>query len=343
MKKILSILLSLLTVLSFPTLCAFADDKASDDTYTETYTVSYDEYGSFTPKDEIEINGNKYKFMRFNIVNDNKKTFEITVDNLQKKEYTAPENIINPNDPTQSGKLIKTTFSENKKTRRNTVVSKEVTYSKAQLDYIIPETYKTDYKDDKSGQTISAELKLSETKKSTPYWINTDSLEGVVTGYDALYYDLDNSNAQIPKNEKQPEFKGYESAILKSLNLNDTNYKIIGSSWSGDAYYNSDGILCRNCIYNAQMKVCDITATYSSIVDLPDIVTYTATSVYEDEKDSKYTINAEYEKVQSKINPVVVAVSIGAGLIILAGLIAAILIYLSKKKKSEDNTNVKKI
>lgn len=333
MKRYLAFLLSLLTVFSFPTFIALADD-----THKEKYTVSLSELNDFSPEKEIEFNGDTYKFTNYKIVNNRKETFEITVDNLTKKEYNAPENAVNPNNPNQKGKLISTTFSENKESNRNTIVTKEASFDKAQLDYTIPETYKTEYRDEKTGSVINIELALKDTKKSSPYWITANDLEGVVTGYDALYYTLNNSSTQIPKNEKQPVFKGYEGEILKSLKLSNSEYKITGSSWAGDAYYNSDGILCRNCIYNAQMKVCDITATYSAKVNLPDYVTYNAISVYEDEGGSQYTIEAEYEK-ENKVNTAVIIIGAVIGLLVMALLIAAVLIYLSKKKGGDKSNN----
>lgn len=333
MKRYLAFLLSLLTVFSFPTFIALADD-----THKEKYTVSLSELNDFSPKKEIEVNGDTYKFTNYKIVNNRKETFEITVDNLTKKEYKAPENAVNPNNPNQKGKLISTTFSENKESNRNTIVTKEASFDKAQLDYTIPETYKTEYRDEKTGSVINIELTLKDTKKSSPYWITANDLKGVVTGYDALYYTLNNSSTQIPKNEKQPVFKGYEGEILKSLKLSNSEYKITGSSWAGDAYYNSDGILCRNCIYNAQMKVCDITATYSAKVNLPDYVTYNAISVYEDEGGSQYTIEAEYEK-ENKVNTAVIIIGAVIGLLVMALLIAAVLIYLSKKKGGDKSNN----
>lgn len=340
MKKIISVFLSLLTVFSFSTLYVSADESPGNDIYKDTFTVSYADYDSFSPEQEIEVDGRKYTFKNFRIIKGDNKTFEITVDNLTSREYNAPENTVNPNNNAQSGKLINTVFSESKETGRTETVSKNVSYSKVRLDYTIPQTYTTKYTDKKTSTAIDVHLKLDNMVKSGAYWIDTDGLKGVVTGYDALYYNLNNSDTQIPKNEKQPVYKGYENAILKSLELSD-DYKITGSSWDGDAYYNAEGVLCRNCIYDAQLKVCDITASYSATVDLPDIITYTATSTYEDEESSLYTIEAEYEKAETEKNistPLIVA-GVVIGLLILAALISGILVYLSKKKKSKEQTN----
>ena len=343
MKKLLAIILSLLTVFSLSAITAMATEedasKLTEDIYTETVTVDYSKFNSFSPEKEIDVNGKKYIFSGYKVISNEKETFEIVTENLTNKEYTAPENIVNPNNSEQSGKLITTTFSENKESNRSKLVSDKISFERVRLDYQVPSTRETQYTDDKTNSVINADLKLSGTEKSSPYWINTNSLKGTVTGYDSPYYSLENSNIEIPKNDNHPNYKGYENAILKSLNLNVSNYKITGSSWSGDAYYNSEGILCRNCIYNAQLRVCDITATYSSDIKLPDISTYTATSIYEDENGSQYTIEIEYEK--SAISPkIIAAVSVGAGLLIISALIAIILVYLSKKKEKGNDEQI---
>lgn len=336
MKKIISIILSLLTVFSFTTLYAFADDKSNADTHTETYTVNHDQYASFSPDKEIKIDGDTYSLVEFHITDDNKKTFEVVTENLPDKKYTASANIINPDNSTQSGKLINTVFTENKETERQQNITKTVDYKAVPVDYNTPKTFKTEYTDKETANVIEVQLNLENANKSSSYWINTDGFNGTVTGYDALFYNLDNSNVQIPKNDKTPNYKGYENAILKSLNLSSENYRITDSSWSGNAFYNSEGVLCRNCNYSIQIKVCDITAAYSGNVQLPDRITYTATSTYEDEKNSKYTVEANYEKTsENKISPKAIIISVVLGLLVLAAFIAIVLIYLSKKKKSE--------
>lgn len=341
MKKILTLFISLFMVTICIPTTVFADDT-SDKMHKETVTISHSEYESFDAKKEIEINGDRYTLIGSKIISDDKKTFEVVTDNLPDKNYTAPQSITNPKNPYQNGKLVKTVFSENKESNRHQTVTKNVNYTAVPINYSIPDTFKTEYTDKKSNDTVTANLKLVTTEKSNPYWIKADNLEGTVTGYDALYYSLNNSDVQIPKNVKQPSYTGYESAILKSLGLNERDYKIVGSSWSGNAYYNSEGILCRNCIYEAQTKVCDVNAIYSENVQLSDIITYTATSIYEDEESSKYTIETEYEKVKEKTNTKVIVIGTVIGSLVLAALISIILVYLSKKKKIEGKANGKK-
>lgn len=335
MKKIISIFLSLLMVFASTTVITYAD-TLNDDIYKTTYTVNYAEYDSFSPDNEIVVGKENYILKSFRIIDKNTEVFEVINNDLENKEYTAPDNAVNPNNQQQNGKLLYTTITQYKKSDRNQLVTQNVDYTALPINDTAPSIFKTEYVDPEANQVIEVELKLTDAKKSNSYWINSDGLNGSVTGYDALYYTLNNSDIQIPKSENQPTYIGYENSILKSLNLNEADYRITDSSWSGDTYYNAEGILCRNCIYDAQMKVCDVTATYSANIDLPDVVTYTATSIYENEDANQYIIEAEYEKVQDKISPTVIIVSTAAGLLILAALIAIILLYLSKKKKSED-------
>lgn len=338
MRKIISIFLSLLTVFSASTLTVFADE-----TYKETVTIDYSDYQTFSPKKEICVNGEKYTFVGYRIIENHNDTFEIIQEDLINKDYSAPKSVVNPNNSSQNGKLINTVFKENKETARKKTLSKTVKFKSKELDYAVPETVETSYIDEKAENVITAKVNLTQTVKSEPYWINSTNLKGSVTGYDALYYNLKNSSVQIPKNNSQPIYEGYENEILKSLGVNADNYKIIGSSWYGDTYYNSEGTLCRDCIYDVQFKVCDITATYTSEIELPDIITYTATSTYEDEKSGKLTIETEYEKANSEKNTTKIIIGTVTGVFILSLFIAAILLYLSKKKKLKEITHGSKI
>lgn len=341
MKKIISLFFSFLIVISSLTITANAATEPAKDIHQETVKINYSEYDNFSPDNEIEVDGKKYVLKETKIISNDKKTFEIVTDNLESEEYSAPQEISNPNNTNQHGKLINTTFSENRIDGRQETVAKNATYTSVPVNYEIPKSIKLIYHDDKTNSAIDVNIKLTDNKQSNPYWKDINNLSGGITGYDALYYNLENSNIQIPKNESQPTYKGYENEILKSLGLSITDYKIVGSSWQNEAFYNSENILCRNCVYNAQAKVCDITATYSETINLPDIVTYTATSVYEDLENSQYTIELDYEEIDNDVNIPVIVGSAVLGVLILAALIAAILMHLSKKKKSEVQTNAK--
>lgn len=336
-KKLSSLFLSMLVLLSClsASVSAFAKDNQ---TYSKEVEISKSDKNHI-PDEEIRVDGKTYKFVDYDIVDEKLSTFTVKKEKLKSKDYTAEQTAVNPDDKSSKGKLISTAFEEETENNRKTTVTKELKYSAVQTDYSFPESYQTEYADKETDRKITASLKLISVNKSNPYWIDTSAMEGIVTGYDALVYTLANSNMQIPKNTEKPNYKGYENAILKSLNLSSNNYRITGAAWSGEAYYNSDSILCRNCTYSVQLKVCDAMAVYESKIDLPDKVTYTAVSTYEDEAAGKLVLSLNYEQVKDNTKTIVIGAVLG--ILVLSVLIAAVLIYLSRKKKSEEILNAK--
>lgn len=335
-NKVNSFFLSLLVLISC--LSAPASVFAKDNnTHSEEVIISKTDLDDYTPDKEIKVDGKTYKYVDYDIVKELPSTFTVKKENIKSKGYTADQSAVNPDDKSSKGKLISTEFKEKTEGSRKTTVTKELKYSAVQIDYSFPQTYQTEYKDKETDKAVTASLKLVSVSKSNPYWIDTNSMEGTVTGYDALVYDLTNSSVQIPKNTESPNFKGYENAILKSLNLNSDNYRITGASWSGEAYYNSDNVLCRNCTYSLQLRVYDATAIYEAKINLPDKITYTAISTYADEEADKLVLSFNYEQVKDNTKTIVIGTVLG--ILVLSLLIAAVLIYLSRKKKGADKND----
>lgn len=335
MRKVISFALSLLTVISLGTSTAVAAE-----TKNKTITISKLEYESFSPEKEIEIDGQKYLFKEQTILTSNDSKFEIAVENLSSMEYDAAKTIANPNNPEQFGKLENITYKEIAETNRSETVSKAVSFKAVPLDYAISETYHTDYFDKITGSNITADLIIKDTEKSPAYWTKANDFEGAVTNYNGLYYSLKDSNTLIPKNEEKPLFSGYENDILSALNLNPENYRITNSYWSSDIYYDSKGLLCRNCIYEAEYLVCDINVIYEDEVQLPDTVSYTATATYIDENHSEVVLDLIYEKAPADKS--VIAIGVVIGILIISVLIAAILIFLSKRKSKSQTDKLQR-
>lgn len=335
-KRVNSFFLSLCVLIACLSTSVLAFAKDDNRYYSKTVEIyKYEEV--YKPDSEIKLDGKTYKFIGYDVLEKIPSTFTVKKEGLDTKDYTADSTAVNPGDKSSKGKLISTTFEEKTESNRKTIVTKELKYSAVPTDYSFPESYQTEYLDKETVKKVTASLKLVSVNNSNPYWINTTNMDGIVTGYDALVYTLNNSSVQIPKNTESPVFKGYEDEILKSLNLNNDNYKITAASWNGEAYYNLDNILCRNCIYSTQMKVCDATAVYESKVALPDKVTFTAISTYEDTAKSKLVLSLNYELVKDNTTEIVIGAVLGV--LVLSALIAVILVYLSRKKKTEDILN----
>ncbi len=228
MKKLNSLFLSMLVLLSClsTSVSAFAKDN---NTYSKEVEISKADK-NYSPDEEIRVDGKTYKFVDYDIVDEKPATFTVKKEKLKSKDYTAEQTAVNPDDKSSKGKLISTAFEEETESNRKTIVTKKLKYSAVQTDYSFPESYQTEYADKETDRKITASLKLTSVNKSNPYWIDTSAMEGTVTGYDALVYTLANSNVQIPKNIEKPNYKGYENAILKSLNLSSKNYRITGAA-----------------------------------------------------------------------------------------------------------------
>lgn len=336
MRRLIVFVFSLLTVISFGKVTVYAAETKS-----ERIILSQAEYETFHAEKEKNFDGKKYLFSGQTVIPNNTSTFDIVIDNLKSKDYEAATSAVNPNNQNQSGKLYDLTYKENITGGRTKNVSKSVSYKAVPLNYTIPKFYRTEYFDEITDKKISADLHLKTTNNSSTYWIKANNLDGIVTSYNGLFYSLKNSNIFIPKNDENPIYKGYETDILNSLNLSSDNYRIIGSSWSSEPYYNSDGVLCRNCTYEAETLACDITAEYENEIDLPDATSYKAIATYIDKINSTVELELTYEK--APINKTVIAISVTAGILILSMLIASILIILSKKKKSVSEESLNKV
>ena len=334
MRKVILFILSLLMVISASTTTAFAAE-----TKNETVTIPLKEYQEYKPDTEKEFDGKKYLYKSSTEQSRYISTFKIKAENLSSKEYNADKTVSSPYNPQVTGELQDIEYKEIVNKDRKTTVSKNVSYSAVPLNYDIPKTFSTNYFDKETNSTLTANLQFSVSNKSQSYWSKANDLTGIVTGYDGLNYSLKNSNVSIPKNEEKPLYIGYEKGILKSLNLNPANYRITDSSWTSSSYINSNGLLCRDCSYSVEALVCDITAKYESEIQLPDTVSYTATATYLDKDKSTVTLNLVYEK--APISKTVIAVSVVTGILIISALAAAILIFLSKRRKSEERLKPK--
>ncbi len=327
MKKITAFIFSLVVVFSCVTVTA----QAAETEVTENISITKAEYESYTPEKERKTDGKKYKLKDVKNAGETNSTFVVVTEHLQNDDFEAQNSAVNPKNDKQTGVLYDFRIEETPVTERSAVVTKSVGYTAVPLDYNIPDSYTTDYTDTDTGSTITASIKLKSNKTDKQYWQSVNDLSGSVTGYDALYYTLKNSNTEIPKNEAAPVYKGYEKAILNSLNLSPDNYRITGAQWKGEAY-TSGNTVCRDCTYTVEALVCDISAVYESEITLPDKIEYTATATYLNEKDSKVNLVLTYEKDNTAVT---VIVSTAIGLVILALLIAVILFYISKRKNGE--------
>ena len=106
----------------------------------------------------------------------------------------------------------------------------------------------------------------------------------------------------------------------------DSEYRITGGSWTSSRV--SGNTLIRTARFTGTSNVCDYTATY---VDGSDADGYTANAVYL----SPYKVKAIATYEQAGLTTMQ-KVLIGAGILILAIVIALILYFLKRKKREDE-------
>ncbi len=129
----------------------------------------------------------------------------------------------------------------------------------------------------------------------------------------------------------KPMWKGYENDIMAYLGVNGNTYKITSGEWKGDIV-KKDNKYQRTAIYSGTRQVPLKVAHYTYNGDNPDATAYEATVRYELAED--YVI-ALATSTYRGLSPVQIAILAGAGIVVIAITIAAILFFLRKKRAKE--------
>lgn len=154
------------------------------------------------------------------------------------------------------------------------------------------------------------------------------------TDYDSAYYEW--NGQYIPKNDEIPPLAGYEDSLLQSVGASEGS-EIIEYHWNNEPYV-KDGITYRDAVATVRQQVEMYRADYVGYIVTPEKKETFYEVVYETpDKHGKKILSikaeATYEEVRKSPLPYIIAV--GAGIVVLAGLIVMILIILSKKRKEE--------
>lgn len=152
--------------------------------------------------------------------------------------------------------------------------------------------------DKRTGMDVLANLPLSDLKSGASSWENNMHALQI---YRSIYEDeyLLTDGTRLSFLSDKPEFDGFADSILLVMRLSSDDYRIIGSAWIDDLS-SSDGSYMRTAEYEVERLLTDYIAVYSGSFDLPDILTYTATAVYEGE-----LTEAVYYVIKSQIQTIV--------------------------------------
>lgn len=279
MKKACIFLLSVLLMLSLAVPVYGAEP------HIVTKTITASELSGYKPEETVTDKGWIYRYDSMRVVHQTDSTFQITITDLKTKQYDAAKIAKDPAKPGTKGTLQNVTYQTTPITGRK----KDLTYT-VKLTGVAPSkqpdaSYSTKYTDKETGEIVRAKLPLISVDTGNTYWKTTKPFTGIVYGYDALAYQLNPDGKNIPNSGKAPIYQGYEDEIFTYLKLSPDAYRITGAKWTGPVYRKDDRP-CRNLIYTAEKRVCNITAIYGASVELPDVERYTATATYLDKSQS---------------------------------------------------------
>ena len=181
--------------------------------------------------------------------------------------------------------------------------------------------------------------KLKETRK--PHWEANIVVEHMHRSIYENEYLL-NEGTRLSFSERRPIYKGIEEKLLSQMGLSTSTHKITGSEWLSETS-TEDGVTSRLAGYTVERYATGYTAIYSGTFDIPDMLVYDATAIYEGElskqieTDTEYTVKAivTYEEVrEKKNNTAAVIVGTSSGIIALCGLV----VFLKKRKAKKAHT-----
>lgn len=193
-----------------------------------------------------------------------------------------------------------------------------------------PETIEYEYED---GNIY--DLSYKEYSVFNEGWHNDYNLDGVIINYDAATYQigdvvLEHNDETFAATKEQLqkiiEYWGYAGDI----------YEAVSAEYAGDAYENSDGVLCRNYVIYCNVYGRQYHVVYESEIEFPvytATVTYSLSDIDREQIESlkasfEVTATAYYdivEKGMTTTQKVVLTVGIIFGVLVLAALIIYLL------------------
>ena len=337
--KRLSLLLLLLMLI--PSI-AFAEETESElETITREFpfTTNASEF-DYTPPDQIATCGKTYylKNTEYELLSEEKLfitvtetiTKAVTEAGLSEKDDSlfAETMEIDENDFVGTIPLKEIIYTEEIETDRVGTYTTEYDYGYQTSAPDAAKTLDVLVTDKRTGLDVLACLPLVELKNGVASW--KDSVHAILV-HRSSYADeyLLSNGVRLPYSAEIPEHSGCYESLLLDMRLSSEDYRITGSRWLNELS-SSDGNYTRTAEYTIERLVTRYTAVYSGSFDLPDILTYTATAIYEGELFKEEPNGVEYqvkaivtyeEKPERKSGTAAAAIVGGStGVIALCGL-----------------------
>ncbi len=296
----------------------------------------------------IQENGQMYRLqdVRYETVSEKKETIAEAVTKTVKSKVLKQSDVYNPVQTLEEDGIVyhlQESTSEivtQKKGKTNQLNGYTDYFSKSQAD-AAPAVKKVTASDPDTQKEYTGNAnKIAVEKRSE--WENS-YIDIHFTGYDAERYQW--NGIMVEKNEQNP-LKGYHKELLQSVGVTAgqmKNYKVGTISWTGKAYRNKKGILCRDARAAIRKKTITYRVIYQGIYSSEDTmgVVYQTTYAgirnretgvihYQMKATATYQVQPETKSIP------VAAITIGVLLVLVAIIGMINLICFHKKKRRED-------
>lgn len=200
---------------------------------------------------------------------------------------------------------------------------------------------------------VMYDLKYSDYEIISQGWHDGYYLYGTITNYDAATYQV--GNVVIENNDEVFDLdpRNYVE-FLEGLEIPTDKYQVVSVSYNGEAYTNSDGVVCRDYVINAQMNGTRYKLNYRYDLQKSEYtakITYLLSDEeveYIEELKNSYEVSAvayysiqEQEQAEDDGLSVAIKIAIGTGIVILLAIIITLIVYLIRggRRRTEDMNN----
>lgn len=147
-------------------------------------------------------------------------------------------------------------------------VEKTVTYHQVEGAASVPESLEVMVWRD--GKSYPVDCRAEERTVAKEYWTDDFIFPVTFHSYDSRYFQI--GEKLVPYNAKQPGLEGCGPELLALMGLSPEEYEVASVVWSGAAYRDEAGMLCRDARGIGKRLVRDYEVRYVGSLMLPEEV-----------------------------------------------------------------------
>lgn len=157
-------------------------------------------------------------------------------------------------------------------------VEQEIVYSQAEGVTEIPKTIEAQAQDRERRQTVNTVCQMEAQEVIREEWQDGFVFTVTFHTYEAGYYQL--GDRLIPYNDEVPELEGCGDLLLELAGLSPQDYRVAYVQWSGEAYQDETGNLCRDAAAFGQRLLRVYRVKYRGTAVFPDRAGWQTAAVY---------------------------------------------------------------